>query len=560
MFNRFAVSLLLFLGLVHLPAVALADPHEVLGVVPDSAVAVVSVNDMNAVDAKARKLMTDMKMIAISPLMMFKGTVLSIVDGMDESGSMAFAVLPAASPAQMNERMSIILPTTDRAKLTQFISPQPVEGDGDFLKVTIKSAGESGAYLGAKGKYSVISPSLDTVKSIQSAGGNLRDSLSPAAGAVARRSDLFVFLRPAQLLEISSGDGDEEGLRFFAMSMGLTLEKLKSLSSVHLGARLSEEGLVIEGGRPGAAALAGDAEGPLLQGLPADRFVLALGMSGRSVRESINVRYLPLVDLTPAFVAERRDAIKSAVSALGEAVQAVAVSVSAIPEGPDGLVGVTKVVRTAGDPDEMLRRFERLLTVLKEGAVSDPRGQAALARISYARAVERTADGLAVDQLRLDLAGVAEVDPEALRRVIGRDGACVRMAALDGKFVVATIGGGLARFEQVIAVVRSGGAPLAEDPAVADAARRLHGGRSIEGYLMADRALALARAIVKAVDGKAVIPTMADQPAPIAMSVYTAGDTESFELMVPYPTIIAIKDAASDAAAGLAGQAIGGMP
>jgi hypothetical protein len=538
------------------PGVA-AEPHEVLASVPDSATVVVSINDMNAIDTKARKLMGDMKMIAISPIMMFRGTVLSIVDGMDESGSMAFAIMPFASPAEMNQRMAILLPTTDRAKLTQFIQPEPVEGEGDFLKVSIKSAGETTAYLGAKGKYSVISPSLDTVKAMQSAGGNMAGALSPAARAVVRRNDICVLLKPAALL--AAGGADDQGMRMLAASLGLTLDELKKTQSAHFGVRLDEAGLVLEGGMTGAAAPGPVAEGSLLTGLPADRFILVWGMNGHTVRQSITARYGPMIDLAPQFVPERREAVKSAISAIGEGVRSVAASVSALPEGPDGLVAMTKVVQCEGPADELMRRFERLVTVLKEGAVSDPKMQAGLARLSYSRAVEQTSDGVAVDQLRVDLAGVEGPDPAALMRVLGRDGLCVRMAAVDGKFVVATIGGGLARMEQAIAVVRRGGAPLAEDPLIAGAAKRLQGSRTAEGYLMLDRGLALGRAIVKALDEKAPLPTMKEQAAPIAVGAFMAGDSSSWELMVPYATVLAIKDVASDAAAGFAGQAMGGQ-
>ena len=107
-------------------------------------------------------------------------------------------------------------------------------------------------------------------------------------------------------------------------------------------------------------------------------------------------------------------------------------------------------------------------------------------RIEYRPSVETSAD-VTIDHLVVDLSGFEDIDKEAVARILGPDGALARMGVVDGKTVVMSFGGGLARFNKLVAMVRAGEAPLALDAAIARSAGKVTGRRWFEVYLSVDR-------------------------------------------------------------------------
>lgn len=557
--RRHHAPVVLALACLCVPAGATrAEAPEILSIVPRDAWIVVTLRDLNGIDARARKLMTDMKMIPISPLLYVKGSMLEIVEGVDDAGTAALVVLPTESGKwDIGGRdMVVLVPTTDRAKLTQFIKPQPLPDDPDYLKVTIKG---QESFLGTRGKYSVIGASLDRVKAVVHGRDALATGLADHQIQQLAESDVCVLVRPAAMFAALSEP--DMALVRGAATLGMSFEDLKATKTFLLSARLSEKGLRIEASTQRASAVEGPAErdGTLLRGLPVEKYVLAFGAAGPIKPWGPLAQYAEIIDKNEQINADRKEALKSAVAATWKDVQDIAVSIAALPEGPDGLVGVTVLVRTNGPAEETLRRIERLVTVMKEGTFIDPLDNAALARLSYRRGAEDAAGGAKIDHLFADLAGAAGVDESPIKRAIGREGVLVRLAVADDSLAVIGFGGGLPRFEAAVAAARAGDAKLAQDAGIAAAGAAIAPKRSMEGYLTIDRGLALARAIAKALDAKAPVPLMSEQPVPIVFAAHrVAPDTDGFEMFVPYATILAIKETATAAAAGMIGAAMGG--
>ena len=112
--------LLLLVAFSLLPNPSPAAP-PILNAVPEDAWVVVTLRDLGGLDAKLARLINPMMPIPIRPLMLVKGQ-LSIVQGIDETGTAAIALLPGVAGETEPTHVVMWVPTTDRAKLLAFLS------------------------------------------------------------------------------------------------------------------------------------------------------------------------------------------------------------------------------------------------------------------------------------------------------------------------------------------------------------------------------------------------------------------------------------------------------
>lgn len=554
---RLLASSLTFLLIFTSPAHA-APP--VLEAVPADAWVVVTFRDLAGLDAKLARLINPLMSIPVRPLLLVKGQ-LGMVEGIDEGGAAAIAVLPGgggrveesggdARPTDPTEggdarptnptEVVMWVPTTDRTKLLAFISPEPVEAG--IEKVELR--GEE-SFAGTRGRFTVLGGALPVVRRVVREGPGVARRFTTHQLERFEKNDVSVYVNLSAIRTSPLFGSLSAGLSLLGIPPG----DVERYRGVQLSLRFEEAGVAVEihtQTEEAEAHPAPQASESLLASLPAEPFVFALGMNlGGSAEDRAAPARLVLDSLERRGVLDpaRKGDVERVVEKVYGGAIAAAVSVSALEAGPDGLVGMTKVVRTESPASALTAGLHELLTVLKGGVFLDPQATAVMERVTYARGAE-TIGGASVDHLTLDVSGLKEVDEAAMIKAVGKEGLLVRIAAVDDRQLLVTFGGGATRFAAALQAMKPGGADLTSDPLIArsDVANRPH---HVEAYLAIDRAMELAGGLARAMDEPVVVPKMPPLDQPVSMIARRINPKETqVEMFVPMPVIVAVKEAA----------------
>jgi hypothetical protein len=284
----------------------------------------------------------------------------------------------------------------------------------------------------------------------------------------------------------------------------------------------------------------------LLTGLPAEPFILAGGqvVDTKAMKESWTDldAILAADDLKQMCDAEKLSTLRTQLETLVTGVKSGAFSVSALPESPDGLIGLSVAVNVE-DSAKWLGSFEQSVTAAK-GLLTDEEAKKAFEHLTY-QSGAATVEGASVHQLAFDLPAVAELDPEdtdKMKKVIGQNGVLFHVAAADADTVVITFGGGQARLAEVLKVAKAGGAPLGDDASIKNVSQSLPKKRNSEFYFAGDRLFKLIEAANKAVGEEPLPIRMAEVNAPIAMVSTGGGLSVQMDIFLPMEMVVAIKD------------------
>jgi hypothetical protein len=147
-----------------------------------------------------------------------------------------------------------------------------------------------------------------------------------------------------------------------------------------------------------------------------------------------------------------------------------------------------------------------------------------------------------VDHLTVNLDEIDDMDEEEVeevKEVIGKEGVLIRIGAVDATRVVATFGGGPARFEAVVKTAKSGEAPLAKDPGIVKTSKAMLSPRTSEGYLAVDNLIQLIRVIGEALDEDPFPVTMKKVDAPAGMvSASVSANAQQTDVFIPMELIM----------------------
>ena len=539
-----ASLLLLSTGLYSQTTVTPAEPSavrtgspEILSALPVDVVFAVTVRDLAECDGKLAKLMERLG-FPISPYTLLKGA-LGIVSGLNDDGSAAVAVMAPDPAGAASKRIVLLLPTTDRAALLTFLNPRPV--DESYVKVTLRGRE---TYVGTKGRFTVFGPDIETVRHVVNAKTRLIDRFSTHLLKQFGANDVSLWVNVASL---ASGAFGERPVAWLQRTFGV--ESLKQYESFQWSSRFETDGLYLElsaaRAQPGRTANRRETTDSLLTGLPDERFIMALGLlddDGGARLSSMTNRIISASTafgiIEPSQSAALARAYESVVGKITEA----SASVSLLPDGSHGRIALTKVLRTRGDGRAVLDDVQSILNVLKSGPFVDPLINRVAERIEYRRAAE-TSGTIIIDHLSVNLSEFEGIDHEALKKLLGPEGYLTRIGVVDGNSVVIALGGGLVRFNEVMALVRAKKAPLMEDPGIRQSAKKLAGERSLEAYFSFDRCLRLTKEVLAATGVAGTIPDMSELGVPVALTMHSVNPRETeLRIFVPTELVVAIKD------------------
>ena len=296
-------------------------------------------------------------------------------------------------------------------------------------------------------------------------------------------------------------------------------------------------------------------------GLPQENYIFAMGqlVSAEQAAEGAKrmAKYLQAKEITDALGKEKAEKLGADFKEWYGMTRGGAFSVSSLPPGPGGLLGLSMVFKVT-DSAKWMERSQAMVTLVKGIETEDEQVATLLKAVTY-QSGAGTVGGVSVAELSLDASGLEDVEPEDLdqmKKVLGQDGLLVRLGAVDDRHVVVAFGGGEARMGELIAQAKAGKAPLSNDPGIKRVAPKLPKAKTSEGYIALDRIMGLVTNIFEAMGEQAPPINIAEVNAPIAFA--NAGDKTltHVEVFLPMELVVSVKDGVMQAMGMMMG---GGM-
>jgi hypothetical protein len=521
-------------------------PDDILAALPADTLLAVIVPSLSATDERFSRL-TERLGITLSAFTLATSW-LAIPDGLDETGSAAVALVAPEPGEALSQRLVLLLPTADRDALLTLLQPQPLEDN--VIKLTLRGRD---AYAGTKGRFTVLGPDLDTVRYAVSTETGLRTRLPGERLERFKADDLVLWLDPASLATTARKRLLDHWMQ---KRLGAGVDGLAFLEGVHGSIKLGADGVAVQGctsltstaptGHPGRATTSPAPES-LLAGLPEEPFALVMGMTHRfdgPMLQPIVEALFAVLKAQDVLDPEHSEALARSYRDIISRIVYAAGSISLREGQQAGRLGLVKVLHTQGDAAALLEKIERIVALLHAGPFVDARYNAIAQHLEYRRAAE-TSGPTVIHHLRLDVGGFERVDADALQALVGSDGLLARVAAVDDDTVVAVLGGGLARFNEVVALARAEAAPLSKNAEIAQSASRLAPDRWLEAYVALDRCIQLVRDVTAATGSPLHMKELPAQPAPVPVAMRSAHPTQyCVEAFVPIEVIVGIKDLA----------------
>jgi hypothetical protein len=547
-----------------------ADLAALLRVVPGDALGALVLRDLKGLDAKASRLLRDLGIPTLSPLLMVKG-MFEIVEGIEESGCAALVFLANTDNTPPRREMALIVPTTDRKKLLAFLEQVPFEpSDGEVPPgveiLRVKMRGQD-AYLAARAPFTLFAPSLSTLRRLLGGEEHWGQSLGDSPRRLLAEADIAVLLNgPAASAAVVGVEeratinrvlgGGPEALDRLVWAIGRA--KIEP-DGVSLGWYVEEKGDARPRHEEPAPARR---DRDRFVGLPAEDWVFVFDVALNESPEqwkAVYERLLALLVRSGRISAELPHAEKllPAIADLAGMASRASVGLRTLPEGPDGLFAITKILHLRVESTEFLRKTAEFVETARKELSADPALQPFAERLAYKPGAETLA-GKTVDHLLLEVSSGTQADEAALKKVVGRDGFLVRLAAVGDHTVVATVGGGSAAFEQAAELARNTRAPLNEDADIRAASGRLPEDRTLTGFVRVDALIRLVREAARVSDRPVRIAAPATPfGAPVTITRQSVGRTATdWSVFLPTGTIVGVKTATMESATGAMGNRV----
>ncbi len=522
------------------------SPKDILVAVPGGAWAVLCVPKVAKLDRELMSFTQRLQLpMMVSPVAMAK-MMTGLRIGFDDNGGFAAALLPTSNLGAIAQSVVIFLPTVDFEAMLEPMALQPAEGGMSKLYFM-----DQESYAAPFGKFAALAQNQETLSKALKATTSFRDVLDEGRLARIRKDDITLWVN---LKAITSSD-------LFAafepmlMMLRMDTKMIREFTDASLSVSLKQAGVNLgmhiaadpasEMGR--AMSLAGTTTESLLTGLPKDPFVVAFGsmMSEAAAKQAAD-SVDQMIEKQSAQAGDMKDLLNEMRPVIGNLIRHtrhVSFSAGALPEGADGMIAVTMVVTTDDESKRVCDSVEKALDTMKSTLAETPEAAEWLNIFKFSRNAE-TVGNVKVDHLKITLP--EDPDIEKITKVLGTDGILVRLAVVDDQRVAITLGGGAARMRQVIEVVKSKKAPLADDEGLKHVAPNVPRERSQEIYFSVDRLVKLIESIAKATDNESPIPvSLPELNAPVVMVVAPSGKAGAqHEVFLPMELIRAVKDAA----------------
>lgn len=541
---------------------------NLLEVLPDDIWAMLYLPSLAQLDEKTAMYAQRLNLpMMFTPTMMAK-MMTGLANGVDDRREFAVALFPFADMSKVGDATAIFIPTTDYDSLMALLSPEDA-GDG-IRKITFMN---EEAFTASIGGYAIIAPTRGLVTRVLKAKKTIRSKFNRHQLDRLATDDITVWANLGAFTSSELFAGFAEMSETSGIITGLG--KLRDFNTVGISVRHEPTGIALGfyiDAKPATEMRAVLAEMPgttdsLLKGLPAGGFVIAGGQIRSKAVSALSAKMFDdmLGDLDKKRSNESENADTGGEKQMGRALRRVrgpiktliadlarvAVSVSLLPKGSDGMIAAAKVIATHRDARRGCSALQEIISGVKQEFADDPDITELLSHIEYKVAAEKVGT-VDVDHLVITLpeqakANLGEEGMAAMKAVLGSDGLLARIAVVDERHVAITLGGGVTYLSKVIETVKTNAAPLSDNVGLKRVAKFVPKKRNTEAYFAADQLGKLIGRIAKAV-GKPFLYTIPEINAPVVMVTSPVAPAGSqTDVYIPMELITAIKDAVTNA-------------
>ncbi len=556
--------------------------RDAIASLPEDAVAFACVPNLKQLDDSFQQVVNDLGLQAFLPpptnsaVGMIK-QYLPMLAGLDENGPLAVVLMPADNMGDLWQKLVFIASASDPKGMIEGMGGQPGEG-GVW---TINLFGRP-AFAAIGEKRVILTQTADLAKKVASSKGGLDRKIQPGILKTMEGLDKAVWIDADHLLklfkdQINALVGMMGMMQAAGGPLGATQAEatkqqvdmiVEGASSICFGVSLKKPGL---GFRFGMSAKPGSemarqikvvpTKESLLRGLPADKFLLAIGqvMDPAQLRASMKSLdpYLEMLDAVEGLDKEQIGQLKSMVREWLPMFTGVRMLVQPIAPGPNGLFGVSIIMDTSSSKRwlELARKAvetgKKLLTDASAELI-DEDVKKVVDAIAYKLGAEEI-NGAKINHLTFDLSKIDTVDEEELeqvQKVIGKDGILFRVAGIDDHRIVVGFGGGADYMGRLIESARKKGdgkdnlrSGLDDDPGIKKVAANLTSERASVAYISVDQIIGAINSVAKALDEEELPIKMPAINAPLAMSGTGGNGWQRFDIFVPMELMVAVKNA-----------------
>lgn len=563
---------------VFMPSVVQAGDRlaEALAPIPGDAVAFVCIPSIKGLDADYQQAIQNLGLqpFVQPPMDSLVGLLKARVpklEGLDEDGSLAIVFMPAETVFELQFTQAMLIPTKEPKAMIEAMGGEAAEGG----LWTVSLAGQP-TYVALGKNRLIVARQAGIATAVKNATTSIAARLEPAEKKALEGLDLIVWADADRLLKLVKPmiDGllvpilamQQSAGGFDATSAAMNKKQIdmfvEGAASLTVGVSLDNAGV---GLRFGITSKTGsdlarqtkmrNTSDSLLDGLPATDYLLAFGQTADPDQSRAALKDLDVLFSMGEEIEEiDSEKLKKARALIEEAVPMLTGlrgSIEALPPGPDGLFGVSVIADTT-DGKKALELKSKFIELGKEmlADAAEKTEDEWIDQLNEAVIYEKEAEeiaGVKVHRLRFDLDKMEEIDEEdleAMRKVIGREGALVRMACVSPRTVVVGFGGGKARMATLIEQAKKNEPSLAKDEGIKKVVKFLPKERASVTYLAVDRILASVNRIMEALEEELLPVQMPAINAPLAM-VGSGGDGwMQLDLFLPTELLVASKDAA----------------
>jgi len=575
------LSMLLAISVAATPLISIAQEpatkatttptKNLLDIVPDDIWAMLYMPSLAQLDQKTAMYAQRLNLPMMGGPSQMARMMAGLVTGVDDRREFAVLLFPFNNWSTTGGSVAILIPTTDHAALIQMLGPEDA-GEG-MSKIRFM---DEESYTAHTGGYAIIAPQPELVTRILKADKFIRSKLNRHQLDRLATDDLTVW---ANLEAFTSSDLFRGFIQMLeASGAGMGVGKISEFSTAQVSLRHEQTGINVGlyvDAKPATEVHAAMAEMPsttesLLGGLPGGPFVVAGGqirtksvsdMSAKMFDEMLaefDKKLRQEGEGTESDTASDEKKIAKVLSQVRGPVKTViaelasaAIGVSPLPEGADGMFAAAKVITTHGAAAQVPAALKEIIDGIKAAFAEEPDVAELLNHIEYKSGAEQ-AGSASVDHLVVTLPEQAKADMgeegmTAFKAVFGNDGLLARIAVVDDRHVVITLGGGTAHIGKVADLVKSGSAPLSGDAGLKRIASFVPRKRNTEVYFAVDQLAMLVGRVVRAV-GKPFPYTIPEVNAPVAIvTSFVAPAGSQTDVYIPIELIVAIKDLVTNA-------------
>lgn len=530
---------------------------DVLSLIPADVELAVSIPSLAVLDVQAASMLNRFDRLASSGVLAPMLEWLEIVDGVDRSRSAAIAVWPAEKrhPAEMegaatpsgSRKMALFIPTDSLPALIRFHSPSPI-GSGSF-RVTIR--GKS-AWVAEMAGQAVFTTDENTLRAIQQSSRSLRDGLTKETLDQWSASEAVVFGNP------SAG---RPGATLFSLSPSMAprlapiAELLQRANRWSCGLTFEPDGLAMDILATTSPARKSPSAAPAIAGgflgIPLEPIACAF-----AVRDTyaIDNHALPVIDMFLSNRANGTDdvdnSLRDAVRGLLNGLDGFSFSVSSAADATGPRINLALTAKLQAQPTRLRGAIESLVKALADGSFANPRLNQVMSRLALKPSVE-SAGGVTIDHLLLDTKSFEGLNRQAIKDAFGTDEVTLRLAIVDDRHLVATLGGGQDRFLGVVNALRSGRSPIDANARMIRAAKHIGKGGFVQAYLSPGRLSSLWQTMARLIDNATDQPVEERATELIGLSAgVTPSDAYRIHLFLPDDALAGILAPPTKRAAG----------